>query len=137
MAIKYDTQLIQTRALFERLSGAETKDCFQYPDRLVIVVQPGQMGKALGKHKSNPRRLEQMLKKKVQIVEYADTLIGFVRSLIQPLHVDDVTDNNGEVVIKVQDTKTKGYIIGIRAQNLKRLEETVKQYYSITKIKVV
>ncbi len=136
MAIKYDTQLIQTRALFERLSGAETKDCFQYPDRLVIVVSPGHMGKALGKHKNNPRQLEQMLKKKVQIVEYADTLIGFIRNLLQPLTVDDISENNGEVLIKVKDTKTKGYIIGIRAQNLKRLEETVKQYYPINKIQV-
>ncbi len=68
MAIKYDTQLIQMRALFEKVSGAETKDCFQFPDRLLIVVNAGQMGKALGKHKNNPRQLEQMLKKKVQIV---------------------------------------------------------------------
>ena len=137
MAIKYDTQLIQLRALFEQVSGAETKDCFQYPDRLVIVVNAGQMGKALGKHKDNPRRLEQTLKKKVQIVEYADTLVRFIQNLIQPLRVDEITENNGEVVIKVKDTKTKGYIIGIRAQNLKRLQETVQQYYPISKIKVV
>ncbi|HLD05820.1 MAG TPA: NusA-like transcription termination signal-binding factor [Candidatus Nanoarchaeia archaeon] len=137
MAIKYDTQLIQTMALFERLTGAETRDCFQYPDRLVFVVNPGQMGKALGKHKMHPRKLEQMFKKKVQIVEYADTLKGFIRNLIQPLTVDDIEEGKEEVVLKVKDTKTKGYLIGIRAQNLKRLQETVQQYYPINKIKVV
>lgn len=136
MTIKYDTQLIQTRVLFERITGAEAKDCFQHSDRLLVVVQEGQMGKALGKNKANIRRLEQLLKRKIKIVEYNPEIMAFVQNLLAPLRADKIEEADGVVTLHVNDSQTKGYIIGARAQNLRRLEETVRQYFPIKEIKV-
>lgn len=134
--MKYDTQMIKKIGLFERVTGALVKDAFYYRERLCFVVEPGEMGKALGKNKQNLKKLMGMFKEKLKIVEYDPELQKFITNFLNPLQIQNMTVDDGIIVIEGGDEKTNGLIIGKNARNLRRLEEIVNHYFDVKEIKV-
>lgn len=138
--ITYDMALMHHIALFEQLTHAKLRDCFQDPVRncLTFVVEQGEVGKALGKGAINLRRLEELLKKRVRIVEFADNPLQLIHNFIQPLQAKNIErDAEDRIVITGADEQTNGRIIGRNAQNLRSLETNVRRYYAVKEIKVV
>lgn len=137
MKIKYDAELLNLMNMFEKITKAHLKDCFFNKDKLVFVVDKGDMGKALGKHKTNLVKIEQSLNRKIKIVEFSSDVQQFVRNLMFPLKILEMQEEDGIITIKGPDTKTKGLMIGARAQNLRNYEEITKKYFDIKEIKVI
>ncbi|GIU69935.1 MAG: hypothetical protein KatS3mg002_1171 [Candidatus Woesearchaeota archaeon] len=133
----YDVDLIKTINLFENITKARVKDAFYMKELLTFIVFEGDMFKALGKNLENLKKIESMLKKKIKIVEFSNDLIKFITNLLYPYRVDSVTLDGKIVTIKDEDKKTKGLIIGAKAQNLRIYESIVKKYFDIEEIKVV
>lgn len=94
------------------------------------------MGLALGRKGANIRRIESSLNRKIKIVEFNPELKDFIRSIIFPLRVDDITDDGGIVTLITHDTKTRGLLIGRAAQNLRNYESLVKRYFDVRELKV-
>ncbi len=134
--MKYDTQLIKKVALFEEQTGAKVKDAFYYRDKLTFVVQAGEMGKALGRNKSNVKKLQNMMNEKIKIVEYDDDLLDFIVNFLNPLDIQDISEEEDIVTIRGGDTKTNGLIIGRGGKNLRELEDVVNNYFDVEEIKV-
>ena len=138
MKAKYDLELLKTMSLFEKFTHAKLKDCFVNKDKLVFIVQHGEMGKALGKQKTNIMKLEQALNRKIKIVEFNPDVLEFIRKLMFPLRILEIHEENGIITIKGPDAKTKGLMIGARAQNLRNYEEITKKYFdNVKEIKVI
>ena len=140
MTIKYDVELIKIMSFFEKITNAKLKDCFtdEHTEMLTFVVLPGELGKAVGKAGSNVKRLEAAFKKRINIVEYADNLLAFIKNSIMPLKVQNIEQIDDVIVITDSDMKTKGLLIGRNAQNLRALENNVKRYFpALKEIKVV
>jgi len=137
MKIKYDAELLNLMNMFEKITKAHLKDCFFNKDKLVFVVNHGDMGKALGKHKTNLVKIEQALNRKIKIVEFNPEIQQFIRNLMFPLKILEMSEEDGIIIIKGPDTKTKGLMIGARAQNLRNYEEITRKYFDIKEIKVV
>ena len=135
MKIKYDASILQYMTLFESLTNSKVKDCI-VNERILFVVEPNEIGKAIGKNGSNVRRLEGMLNKKVKIVEFNPEVSQFVQNMIYPLQAK-VEENEGVVIITGPDTKTKGLIIGRDSKNLNFLKNIAGRYFDISDIKVV
>ena len=135
--ITFDTELLKLMALFENITHAQLKDCFFDREKLVFLVDEGEMGKALGKNKMNIVKLEKMLKRKVKIVEFNPNRLQFITNYLAPLRVTDIREEDGIVTVTGADTKTKGLIIGIKAQNLRNLEKIASKYFTVQEIKVV
>lgn len=126
-------------SLFESITKSNLKDFFDDPiqERLVFIVQPGQLWRALGKGSTNVKRLENTFKRKIKIVEYSDDLITFIKNLAHPLKIHEVTEDDGIVIIKHNDMQTKGLLIGKNARNLRNMEINVRRYFDVKEIKVV
>lgn len=138
--ITYDMALMHHIALFEQLTRAKLRDCFLDTVRncLTFVVEQGEVGKALGKGASNLRRLEELLKKRVRIVEFADNPLQLIHNFIQPLQVKNIErDAEDRIVITGTDEQTNGRIIGRNAQNLRSLEQNIRRYYPVKEIRVI
>lgn len=133
----YDVELIKTINLFENVTKARVKDALYMKELLTFIVFEGDMFKALGKNLENLKRMESMLKRKIKIVEFNSDIIKFITNLLYPYKVDSITIEGKIVTIKDEDTKTKGLIIGAKAQNLRQYESIVKKYFDIEEIKVV
>ncbi len=140
MKIKYDSSAMKSMSLFENVTHAKLKDCFtdEKLNTLTFVVQPGQLGRALGKKASNVRSLEKKFQKRIRIIEFHPDKIEFIRNMILPLKAESLEeDEEGVVTLKGADTKTKGLLIGRNAQNLRNLESNVRRYFDVKEIRVV
>lgn len=136
--MKLDMEALQKIKLFEQVTKAHVKDCFEYKERLTFVVDEGQLWKALGKQNVNLIKLEKLLNRKVKIVEFRSDVKQFIVNLLHPLKVIDMTDGeDGVIIVKGPDAKTKGLMIGSRAQNLRATEDIVRKYFECKEIKVV
>jgi len=137
--VKLDINSLQRMSLFERITKAQIKDCFEdeLTKQVVFVVQPAQIGKALGKKAANVKKLQQAFNRKIKIVEYNPNVEKFVGNLIFPLKAEEISSEGGVITVKGPDTKTKGLLIGRNAQTLRNIEKTVKRYFKIEEIKVI
>ncbi len=135
--ITFDTELLKLMALFESITHSQLKDCFFDREKLVFLVEQGEMGKALGKNKMNIVKLEKMLKRKVKIVEFNPNRMQFITNYLAPLRIVAIKEEGDIVTITGADTKTKGLIIGIKAQNLRNLEKIASKYFTVQEIKVI
>jgi len=134
--IKYDSDLIKLISLFESLTGAKLRDCIAN-DSIIFIVNDGEMGKAIGKKGANIRRIEDLLKKRVRLVEYSADVAKFVSNLIHPVKVQDIREEEGIVSINASDPKTKGMIIGRDRSKINFINDIVKRHFDIKEVKVV
>ncbi len=131
------TEHIKLMGLFEKVTGARVKKFFE-TTMPIFIVENGQMGKALGKQRINLQKLEQLLKKKVKIVEYNESFLQFVANVIQPIKPVDITEEDGIVTITGKDMKSRGLLIGKNAQNLRNNEKIVQQFFpQLKELKVI
>ena len=135
--ITFNTEMLKFMNLFETLTHAKLKDCFFDREKLVFLVEPGEMGKALGRNKANIMKLEKMLNRKIKIVEFSPNRLQFITNYLAPLRITDIKEEGDLIIITGADTKTKGLIIGIKARNLRNLEKIVSKYFKIDEIKVI
>ncbi len=136
--IKYDQSLMAFMSIFEKITRASVKDCLETDTHVVFIVQPGQMGKAIGKRATNIKKLENALKKKIRIVEFNPLKIEFIKNLLYPRKYTDIEEKEGIIIIKGDNIEEKSIIIGKKAQNLREMEIICKRYFDdIKEIKVV
>ena len=123
--------------LFENLTGAKVKDCFQDEGKLVFLVEEGNIKRALGHNNSNINKISRILKKEIKIISFSTDVCKFVANLIYPNKADEIKLDGKIVFITVADTVIKGRIFGRGRENLKKIETTVKNYFDVKEIKVV
>ena len=138
MKTKYDVETLQLMNLFEKITRAKLKDCFVNKDKLFFIVQHGELRKSLGPKKENIQKLVKATNRNIKIVEFNPNVLDFVRNVMHPLRMEDITLDGTVITIMGTDTKTKGLMIGARAQNLRNYESIVQKYFEdIKEIKVV
>jgi len=135
--IVYDMNIMKLMSIFETITHAKLKDCIAEDSLIIYVVKPGEMFKAIGRKGSNVKKLEQMLKKKVKIVEYNETIENFVKNLVAPAKLKDIKFEEGIITIFSVDLQSRGLIIGRDAKRLRSYESITKRYFSeLKEIKV-
>ena len=84
--IKITADEMRYIALFESISGASVKDCIVDEERrrAIFIVNPGQVGVAIGKGGRNIHTLEKMTGKKHEIIEYSEDPAQFIKNALKP-----------------------------------------------------
>ncbi|MEK6860358.1 MAG: NusA-like transcription termination signal-binding factor [Nanoarchaeota archaeon] len=136
MSIKYTVETIQYRTVFENLTAAKVKDCF-LNEKLIVIVKEGELGKVIGKHGKNIKRLEEIFKRKIRIIEFNSDLINFIRNLIYPIKARNISLENNCVIIAVDSIADKGRLIGRDSKNLNIIKDLVNKYFKVNDIKIV
>lgn len=117
--------------LFENLTRARVKDCYQGSEALIFVVQEGEAGKAIGKGGENIKRLNHLLKKRVKVVEFSSDPVKFVSNLILPIKAEIHLEDEKTILITGQGAKFKQAVLGPERKNLKELQTIVSNYFSV------
>ena len=131
--MKLTQDSIQYINLFERLTNANVKGCF-FNSQLIFVVEEGHASKAIGKNGVNAKKIENLINKKIKIVEYNKDPVNFVKNLIFPLKIKEFMFNN-DIIELYADNNTKALLIGRNSQNLDHLNDIVKNFFNI-KVKI-
>jgi N utilization substance protein A len=136
MTITFDRSTIGLMSSFASITRAKVKDVVEEKELLIFIVEPGQLFKALGKKGANVKKLSHKLNKRIKVVEFNPDIEVFIRNMVYPLNIREISQTDKIVVLEGEDVKTKGLLIGRNAQNLRQLEKVVKRYFNIDEIKV-
>lgn len=130
--------LMKLMALFEAKTRVRPKDAFEDENKLLyFVVDKGMISKAVGKQGVNAKKITSLINRKIKIVEFDPNRETFIKRLVFPLKVTEVSYNGDVVSVKGQDIETNSRIIGRNASNLRNYEKIVKRYFSLDEIKVI
>ncbi len=131
-----DVGMMQIASSLSSFTGASVLDVSEQEGALVFVVAEGDVGKAVGPQGSKVKRVEELLKRKIKIVEFNSELKRFVENVIAPVRAKYVELDGDVVVITPVDFKSRGVLIGKNASDLRLLESVVKRFFSVSKVKI-
>ena len=131
MARKIDQELLQIIQIFDRITHARLKDTFPAGNVHVFVVEPGEIGRAVGRKGVHVKQLAKELGRNIKIVEYSPRLEVFVKNIIHPLRASriEVSEDGKRVTVVPVDYLTRGLLIGRNAVKLKEHEQILKHFY--------
>jgi len=128
--IKFDTDSIRYTGLFESLTGVVVKDCMVNDDKIIFVVKEGQAGMAIGKKGVNIKNLQEMLNKRVEIIEFNSNPLIFLNNIFRPLKISNAylsEKNDEKKIIKISFDRDKFKV----RPKLRKAKFLVKKYFNI------
>ena len=137
--IAFDTAALGYIRLFEERTGARVKDCFETEDKLVVLVYPGDVHKAVGPGGVLVDRLKGMLKKEIQVVEWADDPEVLVKNIFywySPKRVDFAPKGKGRHARVSVDPVWKARAIGKSGKNLKVARAILLRHTDVVSVNV-
>ena len=139
-SIKLSTDQMRLISLFQNVTKATARDCLddEKQNRIIFVVNEGKMGLAIGKGGSNVKSLQNILKRNVELVEYFDDPIKFLKNILNPKFVNEVKldtkpDGSSQAIIIVDHGK-KGLVVGRAGCNAEKARLFAKKYFNISSV---
>ncbi|HZY69820.1 MAG TPA: NusA-like transcription termination signal-binding factor [Thermoplasmata archaeon] len=137
--IAFDTETLAYLRLFEEWTGARVKDCLVAEDKIVFLVYPGDIPKAVGPGGTVIERLKERLKKEIQVVEYSDDTEVLARNVFFPFtpkSVEFAPKGKGRHVTVTVDPAWKARAIGKAGKNLKIARAILMRHSDVTSVSV-
>jgi N utilization substance protein A len=141
--IKLTSDELRLMSLFQSITSATARDCImdEKMDRVIFVVNKGQMGLAIGKGGSTIKQLQNVVAKKIELVEFSDDPAEFIRNMLNADMVNDVrisdrSDGTKQAVVTV-DQRKKGAVVGREGRNAEKARLLAKRYFQITNVQIV
>ena len=132
--ITLDQNTIRFISVFEKITKTRVRDCIETQDKLIFIVARGQIGAAIGKRGENVKRLHEMFKKNLDVIEYSDDPERFLKNIFHNYKIKGVEiEKRGTKVhaIVSVESKDKGKIIGKDGRNLKLARDILIRHHDI------
>lgn len=143
MEIKLTSDELRLMSLFLSVTSVTARDCIldEKMDRVIFVVDKGQMGLAIGKGGSTIKQLQNVVAKKIELVEFSNDAAEFIRNMLNAEMVNDVrisdrSDGSKQAVVTV-DQRKKGAVVGREGRNAEKARLLAKRYFQITNVQIV
>jgi len=127
--LKLDQDMLGISSIIERIAKVRVKDSFKEDDTIYVIVNPGQLGKVVGKGGETIKKLQLQLKKNIKVIEYRDDVVSFVKNIIYPVKVEEIIEDNGFVILKDSNYGVKSKLIGRDSKNLIVIQRAVKRFF--------
>ncbi|MGQ9514257.1 MAG: NusA-like transcription termination signal-binding factor [Thermoproteota archaeon] len=127
-------------SLFEGFTGATALDCIVDKDggEVIFIVPQGQREKV---RYSTIRKLEQMIKRSVVMIEYSEDPLQFIRNSLSPakvLEVKMVDHPDGRKTASVTvSASDRGKAIGKGGKVAQRTRALAKRYHGIDNVHII
>lgn len=137
--VKLSMDGIRYIALFEKITGAGARDCYEDTEnnRLLFVVRNGDMGLAIGKGGEHINNVKKAISKSVEIVEYSDDPVIFIKNAFHPIILKNITikihDDKRIAYVEVP-TKEKGLAIGRDGKNIEKVKKLSLRHHNISDV---
>jgi transcription termination/antitermination protein NusA len=115
------------------LTRATALDCIidERFDRIIYLIQEGDMGLAIGKKGTNIRKMQRVLGKRIEMVEYSPDQEVFTRNVFKPAQVvgmEKTEDNKLTVFITPKDL---GIAIGKGGCTIEKARILISRYFDL------
>jgi N utilization substance protein A len=127
---------------FERLTGAGSRDCVMDDrnNRLIFVVNPGEMGLAIGKKGASIKKAMEVMGKKIEVVEYSPSPEQFLKNCFLPAQVTSVVieqSDDGPVAHVDVKPEDRGIAIGKEGKNIFKAKKLALRQHNISDVTLV
>ena len=113
------------------LTRATALDCIidERFDRIVYLIKEGDMGLAIGRKGSNIRKMQRVLGKRVEMVEYSPELEKFTKNVFKPAEVTGVERrDDGKITVYVSKGDL-GIAIGKGGCTIEKARNLLSRYF--------
>ena len=130
-------------SVFQNISGATARDCVidSRVGRVIFVVNKGEMGLAIGKSGETIKKVQKVLGKQIELVEWSDDAKQLILNSLNPQLISEirvVEKPNGSITATViVDEKKKGAVLGKGGRNAEKARLLAKRYFSVEAIHIV
>ena len=102
-------------------------------DRVIYVIRQGDMGLAIGKKGENIKRLQAVLGKRIEMVEYAEDPEVFIANIFKPAEVVGIEkgEEGGPVNVLVKQRSDLGIAIGKAGCNIEKARILCRRFCSV------
>lgn len=117
------------------LTKATAFDCIidERFERIIYIIKRGDMGLAIGKKGENIRRMQSVLGKRVEMVEYAESPDELIANIFRPLDVAQIEKDpsTGDLVVFIQKKSDLGSAIGKKGVNIEKARLLMRKYWGL------
>ncbi|TAJ44918.1 NusA-like transcription termination signal-binding factor [Methanofollis fontis] len=128
---------------FENMTGAGSRDCIvdERNDRIIFVINPGDMGLAIGKKGVTIKKASDTFGKRIEVVEYSSDAEQFLKNCFLPAQVTSIsfsTDGDGEKIAHVDvRAEDRGLAIGKEGKNIFKAKRLASRQHDISDVQLV
>ncbi|MFU8867339.1 NusA-like transcription termination signal-binding factor [Natronococcus sp.] len=143
MAVTLDDDARQYLARFEDVTDVAGQDCLvderDGEERLIVVVESGRMGDAIGPDGRTVRRFETQVDRSVRLVEDADNPETFVANTLGPAAVYNVTisENDDTVAYVEVAEEDRGVAIGSDGRTIDVARRLADRHFDIDDVQLI
>jgi N utilization substance protein A len=115
------------------LTKATALDCIidEKFERIIYIIRPGDMGFAIGKKGENIRRMQNVLGKRIEMVEYSEDRDEFIANILRPVSISRVGKDpeSGLLTISLRKRSELGTAIGKKGANIEKARLLVRKFW--------
>ena len=115
------------------LTKATALDCIidERFERIIYIIRPGDMGLAIGKKGENIRRMQNVLGKRIEMVEYAENRDDFIANIFRPISISRIEKDpkSGLLTITLMKRSDLGTAIGKKGANIEKARILVRRFW--------
>ena len=102
-------------------------------DRVIYVIRTGDMGLAIGKKGENIRRLQKVLGRRLEMVEFDEVPFTFLSNIVRPAEIArlDEDGEGGQVNLLVRRRSDLGIAIGKGGCNVEKARILCKRFFNM------
>jgi len=137
--ITFSNETVQFINLASKYCRASIKDCIVEDDRIIFVVEKGQLGIAIGSKAKNLEKLRALFKKNVKFVEFDGDKEKFIRNLCKPYQINNVViegDDNASVIRIEVNPRDKSKLIGKGGRNINMIRKLAQRHHPIKDVQI-
>jgi len=141
--VKLTEDCMRLISQFESLTGAGSRDCVvdDRNGRLIFVINPGDMGLAIGKKGASIKKASEVMGKKIEVVEYNSNVEQFLKNCFLPAQVTSILFEEGEddqktATVEVRD-EDRGIAIGKEGKNIFKAKKLALRQHNIADVQIL
>ncbi|MDT8358531.1 MAG: NusA-like transcription termination signal-binding factor [Methanomicrobiaceae archaeon] len=126
---------------FESITGAGSRDCIidDRNERLIFVINQGEMGRAIGKQGMSIKNASDVMGKRIEVVEYSGDPEQFIRNCFLPAQVKSIeirpNEDTGDLIAYVDvREEDRGIAIGKAGKNIFKAKRLAQRQHDVADI---
>jgi len=126
-----DMQDIRYLNLFGKITGINTRFCFNYNETIFFCVPKRFISRAIGNGGKNIKRVSEILGKKIRVVPIPLGIYdakSFIEKIVTPLTFKNLEIKNNEIILTA-GSQNKASLIGRNKRRLLEMQKISKDYF--------